>query len=199
MHRLIPHSSYQVKAWKNGGGSTAEIAILKSDCSENFLWRLSLAELNQSGPFSSFPGRQRVITLISGPPVILKHQHLTTTQTLKIMQPYEFSGAWMTEAMVSGPGKDFNVMWDPEKIRAIIKAQHLSPKKIIKMHDSTSHLNETAAEFIFCAEGPLLVDGILLKSLDTLQLKRQNIEVFNQNETPSHFLTIQFLTPSSSL
>jgi environmental stress-induced protein Ves len=53
--------------WKNGGGLTREVAAHPphSDLG-NFDWRVSLAEVRRSGPFSSFPGIDRHMAVISG-------------------------------------------------------------------------------------------------------------------------------------
>jgi len=53
--------------WKNGGGLTREVAAHppQSDLG-NFDWRVSLAEVRRGGPFSSFPGVDRHMAVISG-------------------------------------------------------------------------------------------------------------------------------------
>ena len=53
--------------WKNGGGLTREVAAHppQSDLG-NFDWRVSLAEVHRGGPFSSFPGIDRHMAVISG-------------------------------------------------------------------------------------------------------------------------------------
>jgi uncharacterized protein len=53
--------------WKNGGGLTREVAVHPphSDLG-NFDWRVSLAEVRRGGPFSSFPGVDRHMAVISG-------------------------------------------------------------------------------------------------------------------------------------
>ena len=53
--------------WKNGGGLTREVAVHPpgSDLG-NFDWRLSLAEVRAGGPFSTFPGIDRHLAVISG-------------------------------------------------------------------------------------------------------------------------------------
>ena len=51
--------------WRNGLGVTLEIAREPAAGSE-FLWRLSLATVEDSGPFSSYPGYQRSVSLIAG-------------------------------------------------------------------------------------------------------------------------------------
>lgn len=53
--------------WRNRGGITREVAAHppQSDLG-NFDWRVSLAEVRCGGPFSSFPGVDRQMALISG-------------------------------------------------------------------------------------------------------------------------------------
>jgi environmental stress-induced protein Ves len=53
--------------WKNGGGLTREVAVhpAHNDLG-NFDWRVSLAEVRRGGPFSSFPGVDRHMAVISG-------------------------------------------------------------------------------------------------------------------------------------
>jgi len=54
-------------AWRNGGGLTREVAAHppQSDLG-NFDWRVSLAEVRRGGPFSSFPGIDRHMAVVSG-------------------------------------------------------------------------------------------------------------------------------------
>jgi uncharacterized protein len=53
--------------WKNGGGLTREVAIYPpgSDLA-SFDWRVSLAEVHQAGPFSTFPQIDRLMAVIAG-------------------------------------------------------------------------------------------------------------------------------------
>lgn len=53
--------------WKNGGGLTREVAVYPpgSDLG-SFDWRVSLAEVPQGGPFSTFPEVERQLAVIGG-------------------------------------------------------------------------------------------------------------------------------------
>jgi len=54
-------------AWKNGGGMTSEIVIEPPGAGLNdFDWRLSMARLDAPGPFSSFPGVDRLLLALEG-------------------------------------------------------------------------------------------------------------------------------------
>ncbi|MHA6759267.1 HutD/Ves family protein [Streptacidiphilus sp. PAMC 29251] len=57
--------------WRNGGGVTREIACRPAldpagSPAAGFDWRISLAEIDTDGPFSAFPGTDRVITAVDG-------------------------------------------------------------------------------------------------------------------------------------
>lgn len=53
--------------WKNGGGSTQELACWPPGADMNsFEWRVSLATVDRPGPFSVFPAIDRQIMLLGG-------------------------------------------------------------------------------------------------------------------------------------
>ena len=55
------------RPWKNGGGSTREIACWPQGADmDSFGWRVSIATIAQAGPFSAFPGINRQIMLLAG-------------------------------------------------------------------------------------------------------------------------------------
>ena len=56
---------YRSMPWRNGMGVTREIAREPAE-GEDFRWRLSLATVASSGPFSSYAGYRRSVTLIEG-------------------------------------------------------------------------------------------------------------------------------------
>ena len=67
--RHLRSSDYRIMPWKNGGGSTTEIAI----CPEGsgipggqFRWRVSIADVVADGPFSRFSGYDRHIMVVEG-------------------------------------------------------------------------------------------------------------------------------------
>jgi uncharacterized protein len=53
--------------WKNGGGLTREVAVAPPASGfEAFSWRISLAEITHAGPFSAFPGVDRLMAVLAG-------------------------------------------------------------------------------------------------------------------------------------
>ena len=66
---LLLAANRMAQPWANGGGITREVAV-RADA-EGFQWRVSLAEVASSGPFSEFPGVERTIVLLSEGQLVL--------------------------------------------------------------------------------------------------------------------------------
>ena len=111
MATFIAHETLRAAPWKNGGGSTTEIAISPPDAGfDDFDWRISLATITASGPFSSFPGIDRSLMLVEGDSV-----QLTLDGTRKVVLSAAqamlwFPGEAVVNAQVKGSTTDFNVM-----------------------------------------------------------------------------------------
>ena len=101
-------------AWKNGLGTTDEIAIdPPGDVlgSGAFNWRLSMATVGQSGPFSAFPGYERTIMLIEGAGMELDIPGQATRRLDRLFEPFVFSGDEPAQCrLIAGPVRDFNLM-----------------------------------------------------------------------------------------
>jgi environmental stress-induced protein Ves len=112
MTMLIAFASLAPVPWKNGGGSTTEIAIeppgaLLSD----FDWRVSLATISQNGPFSLFPGVDRTLVLVEGPGMVLDVDNSGRFVLGEDEVIIEFAGELAIQATLNGaPTIDFNVM-----------------------------------------------------------------------------------------
>ena len=53
--------------WKNGGGVTREVAAYPPGAGlDDFDWRVSMATVEAGGPFSVFPGVDRVLAVLEG-------------------------------------------------------------------------------------------------------------------------------------
>lgn len=99
--------------WKNGGGATRELACWPQGADmEHFDWRVSVATIAQSGPFSRFEGVDRVITLLAGDGVHLRQPNAGIDHRLdRALQPFVFAGDdGMDCDLLGGPSTDFNLM-----------------------------------------------------------------------------------------
>jgi uncharacterized protein len=123
--RLLPET-YRQMPWRNGLGVTTEVAR-RPESSESFDWRVSVATVASDGPFSSFPGYDRVIVAIRGNGMTLCHPEPGTTVTLDLLQPYAFAGDWKTTcALRNGPILDFGVIARRSAFRPRVTILHLS-------------------------------------------------------------------------
>jgi environmental stress-induced protein Ves len=108
---LLRDGTYDRKPWKNGGGITEDVWLFPEGAShDDFDIRLSLAEISQDGPFSSFPGIDRSITLVGGDPFVLSFANGDSHRLDRLM-PLSFDGVLTPESRLDGePSRDFNVM-----------------------------------------------------------------------------------------
>ncbi|HVO04861.1 MAG TPA: HutD family protein [Candidatus Cybelea sp.] len=101
---------YKRMPWKNGGGMTTEI-IVEQDQGGNTLWRLSIAEVEQSGPFSDFSGYDRSIMLIEGAGFTLAFDEAPQRRIDQPFEPFRFDGGWRAACtLIDGAIRDFNLM-----------------------------------------------------------------------------------------
>jgi environmental stress-induced protein Ves len=99
----LPAAGRVPTAWRNNGGVTRE--VVSTD-----VWRVSLAEITADGPFSHFPGLQRVFTVVAGPGV-----ELTVGDAAPVvvapLHPFAFPGHAATGArLLGGPVTALNLM-----------------------------------------------------------------------------------------
>jgi environmental stress-induced protein Ves len=102
-----------VTPWKNGGGSTCEIACWPPGAGlGDFGWRVSIARIAVAGPFSIFDGVDRHIMLLDGDGVRLQSVEAGIDHALdKPYQPFVFNGDVAIDCtLLGGASSDFNVM-----------------------------------------------------------------------------------------
>jgi environmental stress-induced protein Ves len=98
--------------WKNGGGVTTEIAAFPPGSGiDDFAWRVSIADVEADGPFSSFPGVDRTIALVSGRGMRLASPSFGVRVIAEAFQPFAFRGEDAVHCTpLDGPIRDFNLM-----------------------------------------------------------------------------------------
>lgn len=113
---VIP-ADYQRKPWKNGRGQTLDILLLPENSAHaNFDLRFALSPISEDGPFSSFPGVDRVTTMVEGTALELLFD--ASRRRLEKFKPCRFdAGLTPTAKLIDGPSRVINVMarrdvWD---------------------------------------------------------------------------------------
>lgn len=96
--------------WRNGLGSTLEIARAPL-ATEPFHWRLSLATIAHSGPFSTYPEYLRSVSLIDGAGFRLDVEGQEPAQLDTKGHTVQFPGnAPTTCTLIDGPCTDLSLM-----------------------------------------------------------------------------------------
>lgn len=108
--RVIAANEYRRERWKNGTGWTRE--IVRTPETGDWDWRLSIAEIEQDGPFSVFPGIDRELVLIRGNGLRLR---FSDGEVHELQPPHarlRFAGEREVRSeLLEGPTHDFNLMW----------------------------------------------------------------------------------------
>lgn len=105
--------------WRNGGGVTRELLAWPNP--QDWIWRMSVAEVARSGPFSRFQGVQRWFAVLGGAGVRLnmgEHTHELTSRSA----PLCFDGAVPVDCqLLDGATQDFNLMVRANRAAARMK------------------------------------------------------------------------------
>jgi environmental stress-induced protein Ves len=108
--RLIPANEYRRERWRNGLGWTREIARNPAD-SEQWDWRLSIAEVDNDCAFSAFPGCDRVLMLLSGNGMELQFDDGEASTVAPPHGRVAFAGERGLQCrLLDGPTTDFNAI-----------------------------------------------------------------------------------------
>ncbi|MFB7475996.1 HutD family protein [Kitasatospora sp. NPDC056184] len=160
--RFLPAAGRPATAWRNGGGVTREVAGDPAGSGpDDFRWRVSLADVASAGPFSAFPGVDRVITVVEGPGMALTvdgTEHLVDAP----FRPFAFSGDAATDCrLLGGPLVDFNVMTRRGRATAdLVLAEHPGPVDV----------PVGATVLLVCLSGTATLDGAPLARYDAALL-----------------------------
>ena len=98
--------------WKNGLGTTTEIAVEALNA-DRFLWRVSIADVAAPGTFSTFTGYDRLIAVIEGGGMTLSVNGGAPVARRRMEPAFAFPGEAAVDcALLDGPIRDFNLMLD---------------------------------------------------------------------------------------
>ena len=113
---LMSHSAWNIvrladipaTPWRNGGGVTRELAMWPD--AGDWAWRMSVADVDQSGPFSKFEGIERWFAVLEGAGVQLDVAGVPHRVTAAD-EPLFFDGGAATDCeLIDGKTRDFNLM-----------------------------------------------------------------------------------------
>ncbi|MCG5240330.1 HutD/Ves family protein [Azospirillum doebereinerae] len=137
--------------WRNGLGLTTEIALEAVD-GGRFLWRVSVADVAAAGPFSAFPGYDRLIAVVEGPGMRLTVDGAAPVERRRMESAFAFPGEAAVDCtLLGGPIRDFNLMLDRATAKGAVTMlagplAHAAEADAVLVHALAGTLTVTAAE-----------------------------------------------------
>lgn len=176
--QIIRFAELKAEPWRNGGGVTREIAR-QGPADGGWDWRVSIAEVTKAGDFSSFPGMERVLTVIDGDLLLLTVDG--SEQPVEKYRPFRFDGGAATSAKLpTGDIKDLNV---------------ITRAGAFKGYASIIELSRKRAHPVFAGQLAVLLQGQAKVSegdADPLELERYD-SVAGSDDRPPEILGRGFL------
>lgn len=150
----LRNNDYRSMPWKNGAGTTIEIAVWPDQAAlDDFIWRVSRAQVVVDGGFSHFCGIDRSLALLQGQGMAL--QMGSTVLTLDQDHPVAvFAGDVVTEAkLIDGPINDLNVM----------SRRSRCSHRLSRWSGTATRAVPLNTTLLYCAQGSLLLAGGALR------------------------------------
>lgn len=164
---------YTRQPWKNGGGTTTELC--RDERSDRWLWRLSIADIERSGPFSDFGGYRRFIVPLEGRGMALSFDGAAPVVLDRPYRPFAFDGGSRTECtLLDGPVRDLNLVADEARIDASLEIHRLGPGTPLQIS-----AGEIALLHAIAGNFAVTIDDrrIVFASGETLRLDGANVSV----------------------
>ncbi|MFJ9776829.1 HutD family protein [Kitasatospora sp. NPDC101157] len=160
--QVLRASERPATPWLNGGGVTREVAGFPAGAGLNdFDWRVSLADVASAGPFSPFPGIDRVITLVEGAGMVLTVDGVERSVDAPF-RPFAFPGDATTDCrLLGGEVVDFNVMTRRGRTEAAVDL--VTEPGAVQVPPATTVL-------LVCLAGSASLDGAELTRYDAALL-----------------------------
>ncbi|CCV13114.1 HutD family protein [Mesorhizobium sp. STM 4661] len=145
--RILRAAEYRVMPWKNGGGTTTEIAVSPDGAGlDDFDWRVSMARVESGGPFSGFVGVDRTLAVLDGDGVVLDIAGRAPIELTQASAPFSFPADVPTQAaLIAGPITDLNVMTRRGQMTHKVERLVISAPLDIHM--------EAATTLVLCLDG----------------------------------------------
>jgi len=159
---IIRASALVAEPWRNGLGITREVARSPQDAA-HWDWRVSIADVEATAPFSAFPGIDRELVLLEGGGLRLAFDDGRTEVLDAPGMAARFAGeAGLTGEPVDGATRDFNVMWRRDRLEALVIARPLVGSMLMVIAPGEDWLLHVAS-----GQAQLLDEELLLERGDT--------------------------------
>ena len=160
---IVRAADVRPEPWANGGGTTRELARADDGC-----WRISLADIDRDGPFSTFAGRHRLLTVVDGPVLALDVDG--EAQVVEPHRPFAFSGdATVVASVPEGSVRALNVVVDPAAVQPFVTVLELGRGSALPLAADQAAYVITGADADSLMLGPGEVAGRCTVAVVTLE------------------------------
>lgn len=148
--RVVRQSEFTAFSWKNGGGITREAWRVPAD--GRFIIRMSVAEIDRSGPFSDFAGYARTMVLLRGRGLRLSFGGDPATVLREVGDCVGFDGGTAVDCeLLDGPCTDLNLMVCKSLAGVRAGVERLTGTRTLEG-------SADATVFVFAVQGPVVLD-----------------------------------------
>lgn len=167
--RILRAADHKRMPWKNGGGETVEIAFFPEGAGLSQVdWRVSMARVDDDGPFSNFPGIDRTLSILEGAGIVLHVEGRASRRLVIESEPHPFPADVATSAgLIAGPVVDFNVMSRRGKV-----------EHEVRRHQGRTSAPSGLVRLAFCTRGTVAVSA----AASSETLGRYDAALFPENE-----------------
>jgi uncharacterized protein len=160
MLRVIRQNQLIEGRWRNGMGTSWEIASHKKAGAEDFSWRFAKARIDGDVPFSMYPGMDRIFMMLDGDGMDLEFANGEVLQVHERFVPHKFACDVPLNCKLLGrPSIDLNLFAAREELRLECEVLNFSAMNTIKLG--------SGATVLYVLEGEAFVSGEKLNQDDS--------------------------------
>lgn len=170
MITLIKESDQLKMPWKNRQGTTAQILISPKGASLDkldFDYRLSSAPIREAGPFSRFPGYQRILLPVSGAGFVLNGHPYATFEAA------HFSGDDETHCeLLKKEVTDLGLIYHPERVSANVRVLNVPfPLTLTLEADKTYLCHLLSGELTVAGQAVAINETLVVNGEESIRLE----------------------------
>jgi uncharacterized protein len=181
--RILKAEQYRRMPWRNGRGETSEVALGPTGATlDDFDWRVSMARIEDDGPFSIFPHTDRTLAVLRGDGLRLSIAGSTSLDLTPDSEPLAFSGDVAADATLLGSAViDLNVMTRRGRLNHSMQRMHITGNVELAL--------KAPLTLLVCAQAATYVEvdaqTAMLAELDTVLLHEASATVRISSDAPA--------------
>lgn len=184
---IFKEADYRRMPWKNGLGVTCEIRREPPEEAGDFVWRVSIADIKENGPFSKFADYMRVICTLEGRGMFLTVDGVKTHPLLPY-DPFVFHGASVVESeLIDGPIRDFNLIYRPDLFNARMKWLNTHSSKTVESAASRLLIFTVKGVEFSCGDKAASLEPFSTLEINNAEHNNLTVKLAGPSDTPDNY------------